>query len=273
LYADVERLPVTLCVSTRNAAAVLEGCIESVRDWVSEIVVVDMDSNDATLDIARSAGATIVQVPPAGWAEPGRQAGIDAGTQPWMLVLDADERAADGLRALMAQQIERDDLAGLWLPRQNFQFGWWVPRSGIWPDWQLRLFRRERTRWSGERTHRGPSVDGTIEYAPARVENAIVHHSYANLHEWMAGANHYTDLEADRMVAAGQRPTLLRLLAVPAARFAEGYISKRGYRGGRYGLAAALMAFCYWLIAELKVWERGLADRPPARDAVRQAGS
>jgi glycosyltransferase involved in cell wall biosynthesis len=268
----VERLPVTLCISTRNAASVLEGCIASVSEWVSEIVIVDMESDDATLEIARAHGAKVVQVPAAGWAEPGRQAGIDAATQPWLLVLDADERAAGGMRELAARCVARKDLDGLWLARQNFQFGWWAPRSGLWPDWQLRLLRRERTTWPALWTHQGAQVDGSTERAPARPENAIVHHSVASIHDWMTAANRYTDHEADRLTQAGRRASLPRLFAVPTARFAQDYIAKRGYRGGRYGLAVALMSFCYWLIAELKVWERGLADRPPGRDAVRETG-
>ncbi len=266
----MEALPVTLCISTRNAAPLLRGCIESVREWISEIVVVDMESSDETLDIARTFGATIVQVPAAGWAEPGRQSGIDAATQPWILVLDADERAGAGLRTIVGEYLVQDDLAGVWLPRQNFQFGWWVPRSGIWPDWQLRLFRRERTTWPAVWTHAGPRVSGRVEQAPARVENAIVHHSFATIHDWMTAANRYTDHEADRLTQAGRRASLPRLFAIPAARFAQDYIAKRGFRGGRYGLAVALMTLCYWVLAELKIWERQLRDTPPSRDAVRQ---
>jgi glycosyltransferase involved in cell wall biosynthesis len=267
----VDALPITLCISTRNAAPQLAGCIESVRDWVSEIVLVDMESSDSTLEIARSYGATIVQVPAAGWAEPGRQSGIDAATQPWILVLDADERAAAGLRAIAADYVGRDDVAGVQLPRQNFQFGWWVPGSGIWPDWQLRFFRGAQTTWSGLRTHEGPAVDGKVEHAPALVENAIVHHSFASVREWMTGANRYTDLEAERLTNAGRRASLPRLIAVPVARFAQDYVVKRGYRGGRYGLAVALMSLCYWVLAELKVWEHQLASEQPTRDAIPEA--
>jgi glycosyltransferase involved in cell wall biosynthesis len=266
----VDALPITLCISTRNAEPVLAGCIDSVREWVSEIVVVDMESSDATLEIARSYDAKIVQVPAAGWAEPGRQSGIDAATQPWVLVLDADERGAPGLRAIAAEYVRREDLAGVRLPRQNFQFGWWVPGSGIWPDWQLRLFRGEQTTWSVTWTHAGPTVAGKVEHAPARAENAIVHHSYARIHDWMTAANRYTDHEADRLTNAGRRASLPRLFALPIARFAQDYIVKRGYRGGRYGLALALMSWCYWVLAELKLWERQLASERPTADAVRE---
>jgi glycosyltransferase involved in cell wall biosynthesis len=268
----VETLPITLCISTRNADSVLAGCIDSVRDWVSEIVIVDMESSDSTLEIARSYGAAIVQVPAAGWAEPGRQSGIDAATQPWILVLDADERAAPGLRQLAAGYVGREDLAGVHLPRQNFQFGWWVPGSGIWPDWQLRFFRGAHTTWPGLRTHEGATVDGAVEYAPALAENAIVHHSFESVGEWMASANRYTDLEADRIAGASARASLVRLIAVPIARFAQDYVVKRGYRGGRYGLSVALMSLCYWIVAELKVWERQLATERPTRDAIAEPG-
>jgi glycosyltransferase involved in cell wall biosynthesis len=269
----VDALPIALCVSTRNAAATLAGCIASVREWTSEIVIVDMESSDATLEIARSVGATIVQVPAAGWAEPGRQSGIDAATQPWILVLDADERAAEGMRALAASYMTREDVAGVRLPRQNFQFGWWVPRSGLWPDWQLRLFRKDSTTWPAVWTHQGAQVRGRVEHAPALVENAIVHHSFASIRDWITAANRYTDHEADRLTEIGRRASLARLFAVPLARLTQDYLVKRGYRGGRYGLAVALMTLCYWLLAELKIWERELAGAPPTRDAVRLTGA
>ena len=252
------RLPVTLCISTRNEAGQLAACIDSVRTWVSEIVIVDMESSDETVSIAESYGATIVRVPAAGWAEPGRQSGIEAATQPWMLVLDADERAAPELQALVTSYVDRSDVGGVWLPRQNFWFGWWVPWSGLWPDWQLRLFRRDVTTWPGDRTHIGPVVDGRVEHAPARAENALIHESNPSISAAVEKMNHYTDLEADRLVREGQRPSVLRLFGVPALRFAEPFFFKRGYRAGRYGLAIALLSFCYWLVAELKVWERGL---------------
>jgi glycosyltransferase involved in cell wall biosynthesis len=264
----MDALPVTLCVSTRNAANVLAGCIESVREWVCEIVIVDMESTDATLEIARSFAAKVVHVPAAGWAEPGRQSGIDAASQPWILVLDADERAADGIRTLAAHYARQGQVAGVWLPRQNFQLGWWMARSGIWPDWQLRLFRRDATTWPGTRTHVGAVVQGEVVRAAALVENAIVHHSFPTLHDWITSTNRYTDLEAERLTGEGRRASLPRLFAIPTARFAENYIFKRGFLSGRYGFAAAVMSLFYWVLTELKIWERQLAIERPARDAV-----
>jgi glycosyltransferase involved in cell wall biosynthesis len=260
-----EPLPVSLVISTRNAAEVLPGCIDSCREWVREVVVVDMESDDDTLAIARDCGATIVQVPNAGWAEPGRQSGLDAATEPWILVLDADERATPGLYEVARETIATDDADGVRLPRRNIQFGRFEPNSGIWPDWQLRLFRRASTSWPAVYTHTGAVVEGKVVHAPAREENAILHESFRTINDWVVAMNRYTDHEADRLTREGERPTLRRLFGVPVWHFALHYFRQRGWRGGRYGLAVALLAFAYRLIGELKLWERQAlhGERPP----------
>jgi glycosyltransferase involved in cell wall biosynthesis len=254
-------LPITLCISTRNAGHVLTGCIESCAAWISEIVVVDMESEDDTIEIAKRYGALVVEVPNAGWAEPGRQAGIDAATQPWVLVLDADERAAPELAEMAADYVRRDDVDGVRLPRRNEQFGRFSRHSGIWPDWQLRLFRKTRSSWPAVYTHTGAQVNGSVVSAPEREENAILHESYRSVHDWMVAANRYTDHEADVLSAAGVRPTIRRLVTVPVFHFALPYFRFRGFRSGRYGLTIALLAGCYRLLGELKLWERRAGER------------
>jgi glycosyltransferase involved in cell wall biosynthesis len=251
-----QTFPVSLVISTRNAGGVLEACIESCRDWISEIVIVDMESEDDTLAIAERYGAKVIKVPNAGWAEPGRQSGLDAATQPWILVLDADERVSPGMRQVVAETIARDAVDGLKLPRRNEQFGRFERNSGLWPDWQLRLFRKQKASWPAVYTHQGAIVDGIVDEAPALEENAILHESFRTIRDWVVATNRYTDHEADRLTRDGVRPSLRRLFTVPVWHFAFYYIRQRGWRGGRYGLAIALLAGIYRLLGELKLWEK-----------------
>lgn len=251
-----EPLPLSLVISTRNAGDVLAGCIESCLEFVREIVIVDMESQDDTLAVAARYSAKIVQVPHAGWAEPGRQSGLDAATQGWILVLDADERASPGLGGFVRDVIAGDDVDGVQLPRRNVQFGRFERNSGIWPDWQLRLFRKERVSWPAVYTHTGAVVTGKVVRAPEREENAIMHESFRSIREWIVAVNRYTDHEADRLTRQGQRATLRRLLTVPAWHFALHYFRRHGWRSGRYGLTIALLALVYRLLGELKLWER-----------------
>jgi glycosyltransferase involved in cell wall biosynthesis len=259
------RLPVTLCVSVRNAAELLPGCVASCAGWVSEIIVVDMQSEDGTVAVARRLGAKVIEVPEAGFAEPGRQRGIDTASQPWVIVLDADERAAPGVRDLVRGYIDRDELSGVFLPRQNFIFGRWIRHSGYWPDHKMRLFRPEKANWPPY-VHTEATIDGRTERAPASPENAIVHQNYASVREWVERSNGYTDLEVDRYLAIGRRPSLVRLLLAPPARFLNTYVRHQGFRDGFHGFAIAVLMGYYGALVEIKLWERQRASVAETRE-------
>jgi (heptosyl)LPS beta-1,4-glucosyltransferase len=270
ILPPMDKLPVAVQISTRNAADGLQACIDSISPWASEIVVVDMESEDATCEIARANGATLVQVPAAGWAEPGRQAGLEAASQPWIFVLDVDERPGAQLPGVIASYVKREDVAGVWIAEQNFQFGWWAPRTSIWPDYHIRLFRRDRSFYPGDRLHVMVQVSGPTEHAPASPECAIVHHSFPTISAALKATDKYSDLEAKHLDEAGRRASIARLLGIPVARFVESYVFRRGYRGGRYGLVIALLAFWSFLLAELKLWERRLGQDTLPPGSIRE---
>jgi glycosyltransferase involved in cell wall biosynthesis len=222
---------------------------------VSEIVVVDMESDDDTVAVARELGARVVSIPNAGFVEPGRQTAIDSAQEEWVLILDADERAAPALHELVRGYVGREDLAGVYLPRQNHLFGQWIKHSGYWPDHQLRLLRPRSVNWP-PLVHTKPDVNGRTEKAPASPANAIVHHNYETIREWVERNNAYTDHEVDRFLAIGRRPSLLRLLLAPPARFLNVYVRHQGFRDGLQGLAIAVLMGFYAAMVELKLWER-----------------
>jgi glycosyltransferase involved in cell wall biosynthesis len=253
-----ERLPISLCINTLDAGTHLADCIESCRDWVAEIVVGDMGSSDNTLAIARSYGARILEIPPAGIVEPGRQALIDAARQPWVLVLDADERAHAELASFARDWIADEDVAGVRLPRQNYLFGKWLKHSGYWPDYQLRLFRAGRVTWP-RHVHARPSVDGRAIKAPAQPEVALIHLNYRSIEEWVERSNRYTshEIQSPQRLA---RFRIWRLLTSPLKYFAYYYFYERGFRDGAQGLWVAVLMGIYGALIELKRWERQVVE-------------
>ena len=205
--------------------------------------------------MARGLGARIVEVPTAGFAEPGRQQGIEAATQPWVLVLDADERPGPRLLELVRSHVERNDSSGLRVPRQNFMFGRWIRHSGCWPDYQLRLFRRDAAYWPPY-VHTQVTVEGPIEDAPASDQYALQHSSCPTVRDYIALINRYTDFEVDRYLALGRRASLARLFLMPPGRFVQTYFAQRGFLDGRYGLTLAFLTAIYAAMVELKLRER-----------------
>src|SRR5690606_35891959 len=83
--------PISVVVDTRDAARVLAFDLRSVAPWASEIVVVDMESGDDTVAIARAHGARVLTHPRADCVEAARAFAVAAAREPWVLVLDADE--------------------------------------------------------------------------------------------------------------------------------------------------------------------------------------
>lgn len=259
--AMTDVLPISLCINTLDAAEGLADCIESCRGWVAEVVVGDMGSTDDTLSIARSYGARIHEIPPAGIVEPGRQVLIDAALQPWVLVLDADERAHSGLVSFARGWIADDGLAGVYLPRQNYLFGRWLKHSAYWPDYQLRLFRAGRVTWPPY-VHSRPTADGPTIEAPRQPEASLVHFNYRSIEEWVARNNRYTshEVRAPKRLATPFR--LWRLLTSPLKYFTYYYIYERGFRDGPQGLWVAMLMGIYGALIELKRWELQLNRSP-----------
>lgn len=110
----------SLMVSTYNAGDGLESTLRSCPG-VEQIVIVDMGSTDATLDIAARAGAEVISVEHAGYVEPGRQHGLDAVVSDWVLVLDADERLIGGVAALREVLAAAPaEVAAFLLPRPTY---------------------------------------------------------------------------------------------------------------------------------------------------------
>jgi glycosyltransferase involved in cell wall biosynthesis len=248
------KLPVTLMISTYRAAEDLRACVESCAGWVSEVLVVDMGSDDGTVELAEQLGARVLPVPPAGFAEPGRQAGIEAASQPWLLVLDADELAAPGLQALVERTIAEDRVDGVRLNRENHIFGRAIHHSGYYPDFQMRLFRRDKTHWP-PLTHTQAVVTGRAIDGP-RDTPAIIHFAYDSIGEWITRGNRYTDHDLVRYAQLGRRASLARLLWMPPARFVFHYVVKRGYRDGRQGLLLCMLLAWYAAVVEMKLWDR-----------------
>jgi glycosyltransferase involved in cell wall biosynthesis len=250
-----ERLPVSLCINTLDAAKQLAGCIESCLEWVSEVVIADMGSSDDTLAVAGAYGARVLPIPRTGIVEPGRQVLIDAAREPWTFVLDADERAHHELPTFVAPWLRATDIAGIYLPRRNYLLGKWLRQSGYWPDYQLRLFRTGSVTWPPH-VHARPIVDGVTINAPAVPEAGLIHFSYESIQEWVTRNNLYTSREVDHLDSCAAPLRRHSLVTAPIRYFMRHYVSGRGFRDGAQGLWVACLMAMYGGLVQLKRWER-----------------
>jgi glycosyltransferase involved in cell wall biosynthesis len=215
----------------RNLAA----CLRSVA-WADEIVVVDNGSTDRTRDIARAAGAVVIEVPdwPGFGAQKNRA--IDACTGEWILALDADERVEEPLRAEIERVLGRADFDVYALPRRSTYCGRYIRHGGWWPDYVTRLFRRGSARYSDDRVHERLVTERPV----GRLNAPLTHFSFRSMDQVIEKMNRYSSESARMLAERGKVPGLSTAIGHGIAAFVRTYVFKLGFLDGRYGFLLAV---------------------------------
>lgn len=235
----------SIVVLTLNEAKHVRACLESALPFADELVVFDSYSVDATCEIAREAGARVMQRAFDDYPSQ-RNAALEAAGGDWVFFLDADERATAGvgkeIRAVTGRA-DPDHTAPVlfWIPRKNYIFGKWIRHTGWSPDYQPRLLRRGNARFDPKRpVHELVIADG----GEAFLREPLLHFNYDSLGQFLAKQAVYTRFEAQMLLAEGTRPKRRGLLGQPLREFGRRFVTLEGYKDGGHGLLlSALMAY------------------------------
>jgi len=251
----VNRLSVTIIAW--NEEERLRACLESVA-WADEIIVVDAESTDKTVQVAREFTDKIWVRPWAGFATQ-KNFALEQATGEWVLSLDADERVTAELRERIGRIVRANGPAdGYSIPRKNVFWGAWVRHGGLYPDYQLRLFRRDAGRFVDSAVHESVVVEGHVK----AVAEPMLHHSYRGLEDFVARSNRYSTLAAQEIVRRGGQVGLTDLALRPLGRFLSMYVLRLGFLDGWRGFVLAVLYANYVFLRMAKAWEarRGSGD-------------
>ncbi|NOY78039.1 MAG: glycosyltransferase family 2 protein [Calditrichaeota bacterium] len=246
----------SVTIITRNEAKNIADCIQSVS-WADEIVVVDAMSTDATVDIAKSLGAIVYQRPWTNFSDQ-KSFALSKASQEWVLSLDADERVspelAEEIQSLLQEATPCD---GYEIPRKTFYLGRWIRHCGWYPGFQLRLFRKEKTRLTPRKVHEGFEVTGKI----CRLKGDILHFTAERLEDHFNKLVLYSVLEAEEK-ASQKTAHWFDILVHPVSAFFRKYVALKGFLDGREGFLLSAMtalgnAMLYLKIYEIQLRERG----------------
>jgi glycosyltransferase involved in cell wall biosynthesis len=241
----------TVVLITLDEEERLRACLESVA-WADEIVVVDAESHDKTVQIAREFTERVIVRPWPGFAAQ-KNFALAQATGHWVLSLDADEEVSADLRQeIQAVLVDPAALDGYAVPRQNMFWGRWVRHGGLYPDWQVRLFRRGRARFVERDVHEAARVEGRV----GRLRGALVHRSYRDVADFLTRANRYSSLAAEEWRRAGRPLGAADLVWRPLGRFLGMYVLRLGFLDGWRGLLLATLYAYYVFMRAAKVVER-----------------
>jgi len=224
------RAPLSAVLITRNAAAVLAPCLESLA-FADEIVVVDSGSSDGTAEIARRFGARLVQKEWLGFGRQ-KQYAVDQARHDWVLCLDADETVSPRLAASIQAALAAPVSPVYRMPRRNRFLGRWLSHGEGYPDWSPRLFNRMNARWSDDLVHE------KVLYAvtPGTLQGDLLHDSSDDLTAYLERQNRYTTLAARQAYELGRSAGFFHLLLSPVVRFFKFYVFRLGFLDGMPGL-------------------------------------
>ena len=243
---------------THNEAAHVAGCLASVA-FADEWIVVDSGSTDATCELARGFGATVVATEdwPGFGAQKNRALALARGR--WVLSIDADERVTPELAASIRGVIEADgEPAGHEISRLSNFCGQWMRHGDWYPDRVLRLFRREAGRFSNDHVHERLIVEGPV----GRLRGELLHDSMPTLEGALDKMNRYSSGRAIDKVRAGHAGGLAAAMSHALWAFVRCYVLKRGLLDGRLGFVLAVYVAEGTYYRYLKM---GLLAHPPRR--------
>ena len=213
--------------------------------------MVDSNSSDATVEIARELGARVLLRPFDGFRSQ-KQFAIEQAAHDWVLCLDADERVGAELRAAIeAERAGGFAASGYRFARLSEYFGKFLRHGNAYPDRVLRLFDRRRGGWRGTReVHEAASVDGDVR----TLRGDLIHYPYRSLDQQLQKTQRYARMMAQHDFARGKRATLGKLIVSPAWRFWRGYLLRGGFRDGWHGLVYAYVRANYVRQKTIMLW-------------------
>jgi len=240
-------------IAAHDESANIEACVASV-EWAREVIVVENDSLDDTIDRARGVGATVIS-PKFTTIGSARNHGIGRAKTAWIFVLDADERCTPEL----AEEI--DGIVGnpgnhtaFRVPRRSFFLGKEIRHGGWGSDKPIRLFKRE-LRYNASLVHE--HVDVTAG-AIGEVKSKLLHYTYISLNQYFEKFDRYSRWWAEQNYVRGRRGSAAAVLFKPPARFASMYLLKGGFRDGAHGLVLACLAAASVMAKYARLWERSV---------------
>lgn len=236
----------------------IKDCLQSVKELADEIIIVDGESKDKTVEIAKKSGARVFVHPFKDFAAQ-RNFGLEKATGDWILYIDADERVTDSLRenikylpageAGQISNIKCENIVAFKIKRKNFYLG-----NHEWPYIEKleRLFRRDKLKgWYGE-LHESPTIHGEI----GELDEYLLHFTHRDLSSMLAKTNEWSKIEAElRYNARHPQMAWWRFPRVMMSAFFDYYFKQGGWKVGTVGLIESLYQSFSSFITYAKLWE------------------
>ena len=246
----MSKVPLSVVVITKNEEANIDMCLGSVYNWADEIIVVDDESRDKTVELVGKYTKKIFYRRMDNEGTHRNWAYAQAKNE-WVLSLDADEYVSDELKQEIATTLANTEFHAFSIPLRNYIGTYWVQHSGWYPAGKLRMFMKSRFKYEEVEVHPRVFLDGETGH----LTKDIVHKGYPDFEHFLASLNRQTTLEARKWIHTGRKMSLGQAIWRTIDRFPRSFIGKKGYKDGFIGFMIAFFASLYQIMSYAKYWE------------------
>lgn len=245
-------MKISAVVITYNEEQNIERCLNSLKECVDELLVVDSYSTDRTREIAEALGARFVQNPFEGHIEQ-KNFAMKEASHDWVLSLDADEALSKDLQSSIRKVKESGDFDGYELNRLTSYCGKWIRHGGWYPDRKVRLWNRNRGAWGGENPH--DRVHMKMGAKVGKLKGDLLHYSFYTIEDHIQQIQKFTTIAAQVGFQNGKKSGFLKRNLGPLFTFLKMYFFKLGLLDGYYGFVIAINSAHYKFQKETKLRE------------------
>jgi len=232
-------MKISAAIITYNEANNIGRCLQSLKLVADEIVVLDSNSKDETVNIAKAAGAMVFNQEFLGHIAQKNKA-ISYTQFDYVLSLDADEALDETLiQELLKIKNKPAPAKAYTLNRYNNYCGQWI-NFGAWrSDKKIRLFDKHIGKWGGKNPHDKIEIPENIQ--ALELKGNLLHWSYTSIEEHRNKIENYAAIAAKAYHEAGKKSSSFKIVLSPVFRFTRDYLFKLGFLDGKNGLLIATL--------------------------------
>jgi len=248
---------ITILIFTHNEEKNIQDCIASAKNLTENIIVIDSQSEDKTIDILKKEKIKFYSFPYQFYVEPVRKFGIDKVKTEWVLILDADERITSKLALEIKEKIKDSKISYYYIPRKNIFINRWLKHGGWWPDYQIRLINKNYFLDWPKQIHSTPKIKGNCGY----LKNPLNHLFHSNLELMVKKTAIFEDIEADLLYQAKRPVNSLIFFKKFLGELWRRLFKTFGFLDGNIGIIEAIYQAFSKTITYLFLYEKYLSDK------------
>ncbi len=244
-----------ICI-VKNKHPKLFEVLDSASEIASEIIIADTGISDELKRqlLSFSKLRIIPVVKSFSFAELIREDLKRFAKQEYILFVDHDEVVPPALKKFILANYQKYDY--LAIPRKNIIFNKWIKHSRWWPDYQIRLIKKDKVFWEKDiDIHKQPELKGNGLFIEPKEELALIHYNYQNLDEYINKALHYAKQEAQQLIRKNKKLTLSQTITNAISEFISRFFANEGYKDGAHGFVLAIFQMFYFFIVFFYYWE------------------